>query len=291
MSSINPHAEIASVARMSLEDFTVWRRDFENKHPSPTRPTASAFVKLQERHVMLKMPGGFADAYFVHPHDGAHPGIIVWPDALSVRAAFQCIAKRLAGSGYAVLIINPYYRTQPVPIGVDATDFYEPAGRETVMRLVETITPEMTLADAAALIRYLDQQSSVATHRKLGVIGYCLGGGMAFATAGLAPERIGALASFHGSNLVTPEATSPHRRVGAMRASALIAIAEDDDAKSPDAKNQLRDAFDAAGLDAEVEVYRDAMHGWCPSDTRAYNKVQAERAWLRMLAVFKSGLK
>lgn len=279
-----------TMARTSNEDVTNSARASGEKCTSLTGPVAPALAQLQESEVMIKMPVRSADAYFVHPKEGAHPGVLVWPDALSVRPAFRSMAKRLATSGYSVLVINPFYRTQPAPIGVNAASFHEPAIRKRVMRLIEAITPEMTLTDASALVAYLDQQRSVDTGRKLGVIGYCMGGEMAIATASVAPDRIGAVASFHGANLVTPEANSPHRLVETIRASALIAIAEDDDEIDPKAKVELRKAFNAQGLDAEIEVYQGARHGWCPPDTRAYNEAQAERAWSRMLALFASEL-
>jgi carboxymethylenebutenolidase len=113
---------------------------------------------------------------------------------------------------------------------------------------------------------------------------------MAILTAAAVPGTVKAVASFHGGSLVTPAPKSPHHQIAKMRASALIAIAEDDDEKDPEAKAALGHAFDSAGLTAEIEVYRDAMHGWCIPDTRSYNEAQAERAWSRMLALFGSHL-
>ena len=104
------------------------------------------------------------------------------------------------------------------------------------------------------------------------------------------PGRIGAGASFHGGRLVTDRPDSPHRLVGKMRAQYLFAVAENDDAKDPNAKTVLRAAFDAAGLPAEIEVYAGTLHGWCPPDSAVYNEAQAERAWNRMLSLFETAL-
>jgi carboxymethylenebutenolidase len=216
----------------------------------------------------------------------------MWPDALSIRPATRWMARRLARRGYSVLLVNPFYRIQPAPIGVGADSFYDdPVARAKVMRLARSVTSEMTAGDAEVLLTYLEQQSSVDSGRKLAAIGYCVGGGMAIRTAAVAPERIGAVASFHGGNLATPEPASPHRQIARIRASALIAIAEDDDHRDPEAKTLLGRAFESSGLTAEIEVYSGAMHGWCVPDTRSYNEAQAERAWSRMLALLGSHLR
>ena len=103
-------------------------------------------------------------------------------------------------------------------------------------------------------------------------------------------DRIGAGASFHGGRLVTDGPDSPHLLVGRIQAHYLFAIAENDDAKQPEAKNVLRQAFAAAGLPAEIEVYDGTLHGWCPPDSAVYHEAQAERAWSRLLALFETAL-
>jgi carboxymethylenebutenolidase len=247
-------------------------------------------MDVSERAVTLKTQDGMADCYFVGPVNGAHPGVILWPDALGLRPAYRDIGKRLAGSGYSVLVTNPYYRTMPAPLDVDMNGFNTSAGREKVMRLASAVTPAMTTRDAEALADYLDQQNSVDPHRKLGTVGYCLGGAMAFRTAiGLA-DRVGAVAAFHGARLVTPEASSPHLHVSHTRSAALIAIAESDDENAPAAKSLLRKAYDSAHLAAEIEVYAGTKHGWCVPDARVYDPSQADRAWSRLLLLFGTAL-
>ncbi len=137
---------------------------------------------------------------------------------------------------------------------------------------------------------FLDAQAAVDTNRPIGTTGYCMGGPITMRASAAVPGRIGAGASFHGGRLVTDDPASPHKLVPGMRAQFLFAIADNDDEREPDSKNALRKAFDEANLDAEIEVYKGALHGWCPPDSRVYNEVQAERAWSRLLALFDRAL-
>ena len=158
------------------------------------------------------------------------------------------------------------------------------------MSLDQSLNPNTALTDAKAFVGYLDSQPAVDPRRKLGTTGYCMGGPFTMRTAAEFPDRIGAGASFHGGGLVTDKPDSPHLLIPRMKAHYLFAIAENDDQKQPEAKNVLRESFAKARLPAEIEVYADTMHGWCPPDSRVYNHDQAERAWSRMLALFKTAL-
>lgn len=246
--------------------------------------------EVKEIDVSIETGDGWADCYFVHPARGMHPGVILWPDSLGLRPAYQTIAKRLAGAGYAVLVLNPYYRTTPAPIDVDMDGFNTPAGREKVMKLATAVTSDMITTDAIALAGYLEQQVCVDTQRKLGTFGYCLGAAMALRTAIRLADRVAAIACFHGARLVTGDASSPHLRISETRADALIAIAESDEEKEPSVKIVLREAYDKADLAAEIEVYTGTNHGWCVPDARVYHPIQAERAWARLLAHFGAAL-
>ena len=253
-------------------------------------PPAADAREVAAADVEAPTPDGVADCYFAHPADGAHPGVLVWPDALGLRPAFRRMARRLAGAGYAVLAVNPYYRDARAPILPEGASFRDEAVRRKVFPLMRTLTPERTVADARAFIGFLDSREEAARDRKTGTAGYCMGGSMTMRTAAALPGRIGAGASFHGGRLVTDGPDSPHLLVARMRARYLVAIAENDDAKDPAAKAALRQAFDAAGLPAEIEVYEGALHGWCPPDSPVYHEAQAERAWSRMLALFEAAL-
>ena len=253
-------------------------------------PRAAAALEVTGSNVEVQTPDGMADCHFVHPSSGAWPGVLIWPDALGLRPAFERMAQRLAESGYAVLVVNPYYRTERAPVLPEGASFRDEAVRKKIFPLMRSLTPEITVTDATAFVGFLDGQEAVASNRKMGTTGYCMGGSMTMRTAAAFPDRIGAGASFHGGRLVTDRPDSPHLLVNRIRAHYLFAIAENDDEKDPDAKIALRKAFDAAGLPAEIEVYAGALHGWCPPDSAVYHEAQAERAWSRLLALFETAL-
>ena len=253
-------------------------------------PRAKGASAVTGRDVTVETPDGVADCYFTHPAAGRHAGVIVWPDILGLRPALRAMGDRLAGSGYAVLVANPYYRTAPAPVVPEGASFRDPATRETVMPLYQSLSPEGNVTDAKAFVEFLDAQPAVDTARRIGTTGYCMGGPMTMRAAAAVPDRIGAGASFHGGGLATDDDNSPHLLVPDMRASFLFAIAENDDERDPDAKVKLREAFDAANLNAEIEVYAGALHGWCPPDSAVYHEEQAERAWARLLVLFEAAL-
>src|SRR5579884_2945728 len=248
-------------------------------------PKVANAVAVTESDVMIKTPDGTADAYFVHPATGAAPGVLMWPDIFGLRPAFRQMGKRLAESGYSVLVVNPFYRLQKAPTA--------PQGAATpiqdLMPLAQSLNETTHMTDAKAFIGWLDKQSSVAKNRKMGTQGYCMGGPMAFRTAAAVPDRVGAVASFHGGGLVTDMPNSPHLQAAKTKAQFLIAIAENDDKRAPNDKVVLKETFAKANLPAEIEVY-PAAHGWCPPDSSVYNEAQAERAWSRLLALYRRAL-
>ncbi|HWM69089.1 MAG TPA: dienelactone hydrolase family protein [Steroidobacteraceae bacterium] len=253
-------------------------------------PAAAAAVETKDSEVEIKTPDGTADAYFVHPATGKHPGVLIWPDIFGLRPAFRQMAKRLAESGYAVLVVNPFYRTKKAPTAPDHADFNDPETRKSLMSLHDSLTAQTGTTDGKAFIAWLDTQPAVDRKKKIGTTGYCMGGPLVFQTAAAVPDRVGAGATFHGGGLATDKPDSPSLLIPKMKAHYLIAIAENDDQKQPDAKNVLRDAFAKAKLPAEIEVYKGTMHGWCPPDSQVYNQEQAEKAWDRLLVLFKSAL-
>ena len=253
-------------------------------------PRAAAALQVTARDVEVSTPDGTADCHFVHPSSGAHPGVLVWPDALGLRPAFEQMGRRLAESGYAVLVVNPYYRTMRAPVLPEGASFRDKATRDRIFPLMRSLSPETNVTDAGAFVGFLDSQDAAASDRKMGTMGYCMGGPITMRTAAALPDRIGAGASFHGGGLVTDAHDSPHLLVDKIRAHYLFAIAENDDKKDPEAKNVLREAFAAAGLPAEIEVYEGTLHGWCPPDSAVYNEAQAELAWSRLLALLETAL-
>jgi carboxymethylenebutenolidase len=242
-------------------------------------------VAVTDADVTVTTPDGTADCYFVHPASGTAAGVLVWPDIFGLRPAFRQMGKRLAETGYSVVVINPFYRAQKAPTAPKggATPIQE------VLPFAKALSETTHMTDAKAFIAWLDQQQSVAKNRKIGTQGYCMGGPMAFRTAAAVPDRVGAVASFHGGGLVTKEPNSPHLQASKTKASLLIAIASNDDMRSPDEKNVLKETFAKSGQAAEIEVYSGA-HGWCPPDSQVYNMADAEKAWSRLLELYKKAL-
>ena len=233
---------------------------------------------VAEHEVTVGTPDGDADAYFVHPAKGRSPGVILWPDIFGLRPAFRQMGKRLAESGYAVLVVNPYYRTAATPVVAEGED------RHKVFQMAQTLSAETTITDAKAFVTWLDNQESVDSTRRIGTMGYCMTGPFTIRTAAAVPDRIGAAASFHGGGLVADD-DSPHLLIKDTEAEFLIAIADNDDQRSPEVKEILKQTFEDTGKTAEVEVYKGAMHGWCALDSRAYNQEAADRAWARLLVL------
>ncbi len=253
-------------------------------------PRAAGAAEVTGADVDIRTPDGTADTYFVHPARGASPGVLMWPDIFGLRPAFREMARRLAESGYAVLVVNPFYRKQRAPTAPEHPNWDDAATRNPLIALHDSVSDEMAVTDAKAFVGWLDSQGAVDPRRRMGTLGYCMTGPFTMRTAAALPERVGAAASFHGGGLVTDKPDSPHLLIPKMRAQYLIAIAGNDDQRQPEAKTVLREAFAKAHLSAELEVYAGRMHGWCPIDAQVYNHDQAEKAWSRMLALFKRAL-
>jgi len=249
-------------------------------------PQVANAIAVTEAEVNVITPDGTADCYFVHPASGTAPGVLVWPDIFGLRPAFHQMGKRLAESGYSVLVVNPFYRVKKAP----TADAGAATPIPSLIPLAQALTETTQMTDAKAFIGWLDKQSPVAKNRKMGTQGYCMGGPMAFRTAAAVPDRVGAVASFHGGGLVTDMPNSPHLQAAKTKAQFLIAIAANDDMRAPNDKVILKETFAKADLPAEIEVYTGAAHGWCPPDTQVYNEAQAEKAWSRLLVLYGKAL-
>lgn len=249
-------------------------------------PEVANAAPVTESDVSVTTPDGTADCYFVRPASGTAPAVLVWPDIFGLRPAFRQMGKRLAQSGYSVLVVNPFYRTKKAPTAE--------AGAATpidqVRPLAQGLNEGTQMTDAKAFVAWLDEQPSVAKNRKVGTQGYCMGGPFAFRTAAAVPNRVGAVATFHGGGLVTDQPNSPHLEAANTKAQFLVAIAANDDARSPKDKDVMKESFAKANLPAEIEVYAGAAHGWCPPDSKVYNEAQAEKAWTRLLALYGKAL-
>ena len=251
-------------------------------------------LEIEDQEVQIQTQDGTCDAAFIHPKSGSHPAVVIWPDAFGLRPVMREMAARLAQDGYSVLVPNPFYRVTKAPF-TDASqfNFQDPEQRAKIMPLMGSATaPGNPEKDAAAFVAFLDGQKPVDKSRRIGTQGYCMGGQLAVRTAAAVPDRVGAAASFHGGGLVTDKPDSPHLLAPQIKARMYFGIASNDDEKQPEAKDVLKATFTRPG--DEVEVY-PALHGWCMRDMPAhggpiYNEPEAERAWAKLLAVYKAAL-
>jgi len=261
--------------------------------------TPAAALAVSEHDVTIKTPDGTCDAAYFHPTTGKHPGVLIWTDVFGLRPTFREMGKRLAAEGYAVLVPNPFYRTQKAPVMEDASkvDFNDSGFRTKMQSWTGPINQAGAIErDAAAYIAFLDAQKEVDTAKKIGTQGYCMGGPLVFKTAATMSDRVGAGATFHGGGLVTDKPDSPHLLAPKIKGHMYMAVAASDDSRQPDAKDKLKEAFAAAHVPAEVELYTGTIHGWCVRDMPMqdgkpiYNKPDAERAWGKLEALYKTSL-
>lgn len=258
---------------------------------------SAAGPDVVEIDVSVKTPDGTCDAAFFHPKSGSHPGVLIWPDAFGLRPALRDIGKRIAADGYSVLVPNPFYRISKAPF-TDASgfNFSNPDDMAKIRPLMASVNaPGNAEKDAVAYVAFLDAQKEVNKSKKIGTQGYCMGGPLVVKTAAALPDRIGAGASFHGGGLVTDTPNSPHLLAPKIKARMYFGIASSDDARRPGDKDKLKEAFAAAHVSAEIEVY-PTQHGWCIPDmpmqngAPIYNKPEAERAWGKLVALYKTAL-
>jgi carboxymethylenebutenolidase len=285
---------------MDNDDIT--RRDFVSMTMAAGLAAAAgaevAAQNVVETNVDIKTPDGTCDAAFIHPASGAHPGVLIWPDAFGLRPSMRDMARRLAMAGYSVLVPNPFYRVAKSPVYENAATVNFQQERAKLTPLMASITADGAVEkDAPAYIAWMDAQPSVDRSKKIGTQGYCMGGALVVRTAAAVPGRVGAGASFHGGGLVTQNPNSPHLLAPKIKARMYFGIAANDDMTQPDAKTKLKEAFDAAKVPVEEEVYPMAQHGWCVPDMPPqangqpiYNKADAERAWGKLMALYKAAL-
>ncbi|MFN3514125.1 MAG: dienelactone hydrolase family protein [Phenylobacterium sp.] len=252
---------------------------------------ARAAQKVVERDVEVKTPDGVADAALFYPEgQGTGPAVLIWPDVVSLRPVFREMGRRLAGEGYVVLVPNLYYRVKRAPVVESGFNFANAEDRAKLTPMRASVTPEGTDRDSVAYLAFLDAQVQTDKTRKAGVQGYCMGGPLSVRTAAAVPDRIGAVASFHGGGLHTEAPTSPHLLLPRTKAEYLILVADNDDKQDPQAKENFRAALAAAGRPHKVEVYEGANHGWTVRGSQVYDEAAAERAWTELLALYKRAL-
>jgi carboxymethylenebutenolidase len=282
--------------KLHLNGGKINRRDFSKMGAAAILvamlPKVTFADNLTELTVEIPTPDGVSDCYFVCPSRGKHPGVILWPDIKGLRPAYKAMGKRLAAAGYSVLVINHYYRDAKAPVVGPNASFGDPETMKFLRDMASKLTHDAISSDAKAYINFLDAQANVDQNRKIGTMGYCMGGGDVIRTAAAVPNRVGAAASFHGGDFdITDGPDSTHLLITKSSAHVLHAIAENDDKRTPETKNILTAAYKAASVPAEIEVYKGTLHGWCTLDAPAYyNEKQAEKAWGRLLHLFEVAL-
>jgi len=282
---------------MAAEDLSApnfSRRDFTALTGATTVVAMAGEAKaadVVETDVLIKTDDGNCDAALFHPAGkGRWPAVLIWPDALGLRPAFRDMARRLAAAGYVVLVPNPFYRSRPAPVFTGPFDFGNADDRAKLAIIRAPLIPEAVMRDSVAFLGFLDAQKVTNKKAKAGVQGYCMGGPMTLQTSAALPARIGAAGSFHGGGLVTDKADSPHLLVPKIQAQCYFGIASNDDKAQPTAKDSLKAAFAAVNGVAKIEVYSDALHGWCVPGSAIYNQVAAEKAWGELLALYQRAL-
>jgi carboxymethylenebutenolidase len=291
----DPETTVESATDLSRRDFVAL--SLAAGVAAATRSVSAAPLPVVQANVQVKTPDGVCDAVFIHPASGKHPGVLIWPDAFGLRPAMVDMGKRIAAEGYSVLVPNPFYRAAKAPV-FDMTTFSF-QNKDDMAKLRQMMgplsMPDNASKDAVAYIAFLDAQPQVDASKKIGTQGYCMGGPLVVRTAAAVPNRVGAGASFHGGGLVTDKPDSPHLLAASIKAHMYFGIASNDDKAQPDAKDKLKASFAAAKVPTEVDLYA-SLHGWCVPDMPAekdhpiYNKPEAEAAWSKLVALYKTSL-
>ena len=250
---------------------------------------------MSEKEMEIKMADGNCDAVLYSADGAKKPGVIHYPDIMGIRPSHRAMAKRLSDAGYTVLLVNPFYRTARGKMFDFTPNFAgDPRTMQRFGELAGPLTPDAMEKDASALVDYLASQSAVSG-AKMGAVGYCFTGQVALRTAAKRPEKIGAIASFHGGGLFTDKPTSPHLALPRIPKSngphLYFGHAVNDHSMPQEAIDKLNAVLKAWGGKYESEVYEDALHGWTVADSAAYKQPQAERAFGKLTALFAAALK
>jgi carboxymethylenebutenolidase len=232
---------------------------------------------------------GVADAYLVHPDDGAaHPGVLLFQDAFGLRPALRAMADRLASHGYTVLVPNVLYRHGRVPV-VELPEYIGPDVKQDLFRrigpIAQSLTADLAMRDAGAYLEWMARCPQIADG-PVGLTGYCMGARLALLTAGTYPDRVAAAAGFHGGRFAIDAPDSPHLLAGNITAELYFGHADADPSLPPEQIDLLDKTLDAAGVRYRAEVYPGAAHGYTQADTDAYDPEAAERHWRELLALF-----
>jgi carboxymethylenebutenolidase len=236
----------------------------------------------------IRTADGTCPAYAAWPASGGPaPAVLLLMDGIGYRPVLQAKADRLAAAGYYALVPNLFYRRPGEP-RLPGAQLLQPENRPLLTELVQTLTPDVVLRDAAAFLDHLASRPEVAAERRFGVVGYCMGGSMAVRVAAAFPQRIGVAASFHAGRLVTDAPTSPHRLVSQIEAELYFGHADRDPGMTPAQVEALQAALQAAGSRYASELYAGALHGFTMPDLPVYDAAACARHWERLLGLLGS---
>jgi carboxymethylenebutenolidase len=259
--------------------------------PVPAGPHGLAgtgtFEAMSGSTIEIQTDDGTADAYLTCPDNGeGWHGVLFLMDAFGLRERIEAMADRIAACGYAVLAPNLFYRAGRAPL-FEMPDLSDPNGRDAFMKqvrpLMAALTPERVEVDGRAYLDCLAQHAP----GPVAVTGYCMGARIGWRIAVAFPDRVTALAGFHGGGLVTDDPESPHRSAERIKAEVYLGHADNDPSNTPEQIQTLERALDAAGVRYRSEVYEGATHGYTMSDTAAYNEPAAERHFNELFAVLQ----
>jgi carboxymethylenebutenolidase len=220
---------------------------------------------------------------------GPWPAVILYMDGPGIRPVLFDMAQRIASAGYVVLLPDLFYRAGPYDPVDPKLLFGDPERRAAHGKFFTSTSNRKAAADTRALLDYLDTRNDVAGPR-VGVTGYCMGGGIALTAAATYPDRIAAAASFHGGRLATDADDSPHKLAGQIRARVLVIGADNDQGFPVEQAERLRRALAEAGVDHRVEIWPGVAHGWTMPDIPIYDAAAAERHFEELLALFGATL-
>lgn len=244
---------------------------------------------MTKQDLQIKTNDGTARAGLFHPSvvSPAKAGVILYMDAFGPRPALHGMAERLANEGYAVLVPDLFYRNAPYGPFDAKTAFVEEKTKAALMALVSGTTQDMTIRDSAA---FLDALAGEGVTGPIGTVGYCMGGARSLNAAASYPERIRAAASFHGGNLASDAADSPHRKAASIKARLYVGMAGVDRSFPPEQSARLAEALRVAEVDHAIENYVGMAHGWCVPDHSVFDAAGAERHWKRLTTFFAETL-
>jgi len=240
-----------------------------------------------EQAVRIATPDGNSAGVLLQPESGtSRPGVLFVTDIGGIRETMMEMARRVAGEGCAVLMPNIFYRTGEPPV----FDFPRKAGDERTMKrfaeLSTPLTPEAVARDAGAYVDHLTRHCTGS----VAAVGFCIGGGVALRVAAARPDKVAAVASFHGGGLCTDAPGSPHLLLPQVKARLYFGHADQDRNMTAEAIEKFNTALAAWGGKYESELYAGAAHGWTVPDSASYHRQQAERAYGKLAELLRETL-